>query len=83
MKYGIIQGDMMLEKDLRVLCLDLKVGRRLSSTGSQQEDLFHTGWNLSIRGDFKTHFYSNTLFNEATPPSIRPHLLIFPWAKHS
>ena len=38
-KHGSIQADMVLEKELRVLQLDLKTARRLSSMGSQEENL--------------------------------------------
>jgi hypothetical protein len=38
-KHGIIQADLLLEKELRVYILIY---------GSQQEGLFHTGWTLSI-----------------------------------
>jgi hypothetical protein len=38
---------MVLEKELRVLHPDLKAARmRLSSAGSQEEDLFHIGLNI-------------------------------------
>ena len=40
-KHGSIQADMALEKDLRVLDLDLKAGR-------QEEGFFCTEWSLSI-----------------------------------
>jgi hypothetical protein len=43
-KYGTMQAEMVLEEELKVLYLDLKAARRsLSSTGSQEENLFHKG----------------------------------------
>ena len=48
-KHGSIQADMVLEKVLRVLRLNLKAARRkLSSADSQEEGLFGTGRSLSI-----------------------------------
>lgn len=35
-KHGSIQADMELEKELRVLDLDIKAARRLSSADSQE-----------------------------------------------
>ena len=40
-KHGSLQADMVLEKELRVLHLDMKAARRLSSVGSQEEVLLH------------------------------------------
>jgi hypothetical protein len=43
-----MQADKVLE-EWRVLHLDPKATRRiLASTSSQEEDLFYTGWSLSI-----------------------------------
>ena len=59
----------VLEKELRVLHLDLKAAkRRLSSVGSQKETGFNTRQSLSI-GDLKVHQYSDTL------PPASPHIL--------
>jgi hypothetical protein len=66
-----MQADMMLEK-LRILHLVLKATRReLVSTSSQQGNLFHTGWSLSIR-TLKDFLHSGTLL------PTRSHLLILP-----
>jgi hypothetical protein len=47
-KHGSMQADMVL-KEPSVLHPDVKSARRrLSSSGSLEEGLFHTGWNLSI-----------------------------------
>ena len=43
-KYGSLQADMVLEKELRVLHLDLQA----------TEETCHTGYSLSI-GDLKAH----------------------------
>lgn len=49
-KHASVQEDMMLEKELRILYLDPKTGRKiLSSAGSQKEALFHTEWILALR----------------------------------
>ena len=40
-----VYADMVLEKELRVLHLNLQ---------ATKETVFHTGWSLS-KGDFKTH----------------------------
>jgi hypothetical protein len=54
---------MVQEKDLRVLHLDPKAGRRKLT-------IFYTGWSLSIGGDLKANPHSHTL------PPTKPHLLI-------
>lgn len=59
---------MILEKELIIVYLDPKAGRRiLSSTGSQEEALFHTGRNLSIENSkpMPTVMHSN----KAMPPN--------------
>jgi hypothetical protein len=57
--HGSVQADMVLEKEARVLYLELR---------QQKGTVSHTGHSLSI-GDLKAHPNSNTL------PLIRPHLL--------
>ena len=73
-KDGSVQVDLVLEKP-RVLDLDLKVVKRLSSGGSQEGTGFPHRTELQHR-NLKVH--SDTL------PSTRPYLLIVPvlWAKH-
>ena len=39
-KHGSMQEDMVLEKEPRVLHLDVKSARRLSSAGSQEETIY-------------------------------------------
>ena len=46
-QHGSLQGDTVLEEQ-KVLHLDLKATRKPTSSGSQQEGPFHTGWSLSI-----------------------------------
>jgi hypothetical protein len=48
------------------------------SKGSQEEVLFCTGWSLSTRRPQSPTTQWCTLSNKATPPLIRPHLLIVP-----
>ena len=64
--------------EMRVLHLDLKAVRRLTSTGNQKEALFCTGWCLSTRRPQSPPTQWCTSSNKATPISIRPHLLIVP-----
>jgi hypothetical protein len=71
-KDGSVQVDLVLEKP-RVLDLDLKVVKRLSSGGSQ-EGTGISHW-ASIENSTLTMTY---FFNKATPTPIRPHLLIVP-----
>lgn len=71
-KHGSVQVNIALE-ELRVLYPDLKTsGRRVSSAGSQEEALFHTGLSLSFGGDLQAHPQSDTL------PPTGPRLLIAP-----
>jgi hypothetical protein len=68
-KYGRMQTDIVLEKELRGLHLDLKAAKkRLASTGSQQEGLFCIGQSLS------TEILKPTPQCGTLPPT-RPHLL--------
>jgi hypothetical protein len=70
--------DLVLEKELRVLCLDPKAARRrLSSTGSREESLFHTGQSLAIGLQSPSPQWL-TSSNKATPTPIRPYLLTVP-----
>jgi hypothetical protein len=62
-KHGSIQADTVLERELRVLRLDLKAAER--------EPVHYTGSGLSVR-DLKGHPHSDSL------PPKRPHLLIVP-----
>jgi hypothetical protein len=65
---------MVLEKELRVLHLDLKAsGRRLFSTGSQEEYPI-SYWAESKHRSLKTHPHCDTLY------STRPRLLIMPFS---
>jgi hypothetical protein len=52
-----MQADLVLEKELRVLYLDLKASRRRLS--------FHTGQNLSIE-DLKPHLHIEVLQHSHT-----------------
>jgi hypothetical protein len=62
-----MQANMVLEEELRVLHLDLKVDRRrLSSVGSQEEAIFHIGKSLSI-GPQSPPSQRCPSFNKATP----------------
>jgi hypothetical protein len=47
-----MQADLVLEKELRVLHLDSKAGRKKLFFSEQGEALFWTGWSLSIRYNF-------------------------------
>jgi hypothetical protein len=48
-KHGGMQADMVLEKELSVLYLNLKVTRRkLCSSGSHEEAIYYIGLSLSI-----------------------------------
>lgn len=71
---------MVLEKELEVLYLDPKAGRkRMYSAGSQEKASFHTGKILSIETSKLTPTESafiNTLSKKATYISTSPHLLI-------
>lgn len=66
-----MQTDQVLE-ELRFLHRDPIPARGVSSAGSHEEGLFHTGQSLSIGGDLQVHPYSDTLL------PTRPHLLIVP-----
>ena len=57
-----MQADMVLQKELRVLCLDPQAA---------EGDCVHTGYILSI-GDLKVHPHNDTL------PPTKTHLLIVP-----
>jgi hypothetical protein len=59
-----MQEDMVLEF---YILIQRQPGRNFSA-GSQEEGLFHTGWNLSI-GGLKAHLQSDTL------PPTSPHPL--------
>jgi hypothetical protein len=48
--HGSLQANMMLKKELRVLCLDMKKPGRLSTEGSQQKVFFHTRQRLKTGG---------------------------------
>jgi hypothetical protein len=59
-KHGSLQADMVLEKKLRVLHLDLKTAKRMPSAGSKEEALT-PHWAELEQGDLKptytmTHF---------------------------
>jgi hypothetical protein len=69
-KHGIMQARHSTRGAKSSVSWTLKASRNwLSSTGTQQQSLLHTGQSLNI-GNFKAHPHSDIL------PQTRPHLIV-------